>query len=423
MKVRVAIPAANPPDNATDLTNSTFTSRVSFADFPNVCLQSLHRPFGRPTPYAGLGGYNRRLMMSVSSSRVPARREAWIGLGLVLSSILFCFAAAELAVRLFGSDDKRWELRNFIVEPLPIGNRWRVVQPDSELGYVPLPGGHSDQGGLGSLTFDERGLRVHHAGRSPRLAGSPILVMGDSYAMGEQVGDNETVPAHLEAMLDRPVLNGGVFGYGLDQIVLRAEKLVPTLAPGLLIVTFIADDVRRTQMRVLWGVPKPYFEIERGELRLRNVPVPEKASPYVGPVRSVLGYSFLADVIARRLDLESWWLRGQALHNETAHEQGPEISCLLMKRLRRLADAHRLRVIVVGQYTPNAWEDDSTLQFEIDGVAPVLTCAREQGLETLDSREAVERAVRADGVDRYYVDKHMSDAGNRLTADLIARGL
>ena len=31
-------------------------------------------------------------------------------------------------------------------------------------------------------------------------------------------------PARLKRLLERPVLNGGVFGYGLDQIVLRAEK-------------------------------------------------------------------------------------------------------------------------------------------------------------------------------------------------------
>ena len=49
--------------------------------------------------------------------------------------------------------------------------------------------------------------------------------------------------------------------------------------------------------------------------------------------------------------------------------------------------------------------------------------AHEKGDRTLDTRGAVEAAVREGGIDRYYADRHMTDDGNRLTAELIAEAL
>ncbi len=362
--------------------------------------------------------------VSRSVARAPGGERRWFRVAVPLVSALFGFLAGELMVRVLGSDEKRWEWRNFITEPLTTANRWQIIQPDRELGYVPRPGARGDQGGLGPVTFDEHGLRVHRAGIAPsRPDAPPVLVVGNSYAMGEEVGDEETIPAHLQDMLGRRVLNGGVFGYGLDQIVLRAERLVPMFSPDLLVVTFIADDIRRTRMSVLWGVPKPYFEVVDGALALRNVPVPPLLDPSLDPVRAVLGYSFLIDVVMRRLNMVAWWLRGQPLHTEAAHDQGERVSCLLMERLGRLADRHRMRVLVVAQYTPHAWQADSTLGFEVGGIVPLLDCARDQDLQVIDTRRMLDQVVRRDGFERYYEGKHMSDAGNRLTARTIAGSL
>jgi hypothetical protein len=174
---------------------------------------------------------------------------------------------------------------------------------------------------------------------------------------------------------------------------------------------------------VMWGVPKPYFEMEGDGLALRNVPVPPPIDSSLDPVRAVLGYSFAVDVLMRRLGLDPWWLRGQPQHAEPAHDQGERVSCRLMERLWRLTEAFDVEVLVVAQYTPEAFERDSTLRFELGGTRLLLQCAREWGFATLDSWRPVEQAVQKDGLERYYFDRHMSDAGNRLTAELIARQL
>jgi hypothetical protein len=233
-----------------------------------------------------------------------------------------------------------------------------------------------------------------------------------------------------------------VVGYGLDQVVLRAEALVsslrperlpgtlPETSPGTLprtlVVSFIADDVRRAEQRILWGIDKPYFSVEGDSLVLRNVPVPPPtaATEPLEPVRRVLGYSFLIHTAVRRLGFSRWWLRGQALHAEAAHDRGLEVACLLMDRLHAFGRAHGLRVLIVAQYTANAWWSTlSTYGAETRVVERVLACAQARGLETLDTRPGIEAAVQVHGFQRYYAGGHMNDAGNRLTAELVASRL
>src|SRR4029453_18716542 len=115
--------------------------------------------------------------------------------------------------------------------------------------------------------------------------------------------------AQLEAQLGRPVLNGGVFGYGVDQMVLRGEQLLdgPASASDVVILSVLPEDVLRCEFsyRYAW---KPYFEVEGGKLALRNVPVPQ---PHQGPpgeslLRRALRHSFVADRALRWIDPDGW---------------------------------------------------------------------------------------------------------------------
>jgi GDSL-like Lipase/Acylhydrolase family len=370
--------------------------------------------------------------MGMSLARRPARTvrgERWIRLALVLASTMVGFLIGELACRAFGSDVGRWHLQNFIVHPLLGEGRWNMMQSDAQLGYVPRPG-YSGTAYVGHplLTFDANGLRVNDnpesglQGRS--LDRPPLLVVGDSFAMGQEVANHQSLPAHLESLLGRKVLNGGVSGYGLDQIVLRAETLVPALRPDTLIVSFIADDIRRAEQSILWGIDKPYFDVVNGKLVLLNVPVPPPtmAMEPLDPARRVFGYSFLIHSTMRWLDLTHWWLRGQALHAEAGHAKGLEVACLLMDRLRAMGHARNLRVLIVAQYTPYAWGSKPRADNgETRVIDHVLACARARGVEEIDTRPAFETAVRTEGLQHYYTaGGHMNDAGNRLTAELVA---
>ncbi len=155
------------------------------------------------------------------------------------------------------------------------------------------------------------------------------------------------------------------------------------------------------------------------DLELRNVPVPLHVVQPMDAFRRIAGHSFLVDLTMDRLGLADYWLAGQPRLRVAAHEQGDRVSCLLMERLRQLSLAHGLTILVVAQYTPLAWMSETTRQFEIQTTAAVLQCAEKSGLLILDTAAAFETAVRADGLDAYYVGGHKDDAGNRLTAKLI----
>ena len=50
-----------------------------------------------------------------------------------------------------------------------------------------------------------------------------ILIVGDSFAFGDQVSNNQTLPSCIERKLKVKTDNGGVGGYGAAQSILRAK--------------------------------------------------------------------------------------------------------------------------------------------------------------------------------------------------------
>ena len=295
---------------------------------------------------------------------------------------------------------------------------------DARLGYVPRPA-YAAPG----LTIDADGLRPTGeigAGTPPAAAverGGPILAVGDSFTFGEEVADGEAWPAQLQQITGRRVLNAGVSGYGFDQIVLRAEALAATYAPSAIVVAFIADDIRRTEMQRLWGADKPYFDIEGETLVPRNVPVPPRADPRttLNFWQRTLGYSYLADFLMRRLDLlYDWYGDHLRVHRRG---NGERIACLLTGRLADLQRSSGARVLVVAQYDPVVWNDAAFAAGQRRLTEGLLACARQHGLDTVDSFDTLAAYPGPGGPRGLYVQWHMNNRGNRMVAEMIAAEL
>ncbi len=333
---------------------------------------------------------------------------------LVLASVLVSLGVLELGLRTwFWGYLFTWP--NFVLDARTVltdGDAGRYVH-DDRLGHVPRAG-HAAPG----VTIEADGRRS--TGALPATSGAPILAVGDSFTFGAEVADQETWPSLLQRITGRRVLNGGVNGYGFDQIVLRAEALAPVYKPGAIVVAFIADDIRRTEMRRLWSADKPYFDIDTGKPVLRNVPVPPRADPRTTLTfwQQTLGYSLLFDFILRRLDLLHDWF-GDHIRVHPAGT-GERISCLLTERLAQLQRSTGARVLMVAEYDPVVWDDPAfaTKQREMTGA--LLGCAQKQGLATLDSYDAMVSTAKPRAL---YVLWHMNDAGNRLIAGLVAKTL
>ena len=175
---------------------------------------------------------------------------------------------------------------------------------DSKLGFMGSPN-YSAPG----FHYDAHGLRVTPAPAGVTLAEPPILAVGGSYTLGDEVADNETYPAQLQALIRRRVVNAGMEAYGLDQMVLRAELMTAKEKPAAIVLSFGADNLRRMEMSRVWGVKKPCFTLTDGKLVLRNVPVPPSPDPAttLDIWQRLFGRSLLVDVILRHFGWQYEW--------------------------------------------------------------------------------------------------------------------
>jgi lysophospholipase L1-like esterase len=331
---------------------------------------------------------------------------------LIVASILVGLMALEIGLRastwgyLFTWPNFVLDARTVLAET----DRGRYVH-DPQLGYVPRAG-HASSG----VTIEASGLR--RTGEA--LAGAPILAVGDSFTFGDEVDDGQTWPAQLQSLTGRRVLNGGVSGYGVDQIVLRAEQLAASFKPAVIVVAFIADDIRRTEMRRLWSADKPYFAIDGGKLDLLGVPVPPRADPRTTLTfwQRTLGYSYLFDFILRRLDLLHDWFGDHVRVQPPG--TGERIACELARRLAELRRSSGAEVIVMAEYDPVVWDDPAFSAEQRRMTRGMLDCAAKAGLTTIDSFDA----MAATGKPRQlYGLWHLNEAGNRLIAKLVAEKL
>jgi hypothetical protein len=249
------------------------------------------------------------------------------------------------------------------------------------------------------------------------------MVVGDSYTFGDTVSDHESWPAILQESLGYryQVLNFGVGGYGLDQSVLLAEKVLPKYRAKHLIVSFIPDDIRRSEWatyKVKHGQLKPYFIVREDSLVLKNVPVPREQSGLLrfGYVRTVLGYSHLGDALMRRLAPSIWFPEDHDDPSES-QESGVRVGCLLMKRLSHLAFDKEIRVMVLAQYQFE--ESDEAMGWARE----VLKCANRQRVQVVDLFEGLNhiRNVARSEYNSMYQLGHMSAKGNSWVAERLRR--
>lgn len=334
---------------------------------------------------------------------------------LCLASVIVTLLALEVATRLWYSPHTFFDWTNRID-----AHRRHDVSTDI---YDPVTGfGGSPAFVSKAPGREQRTVRPMPALPAGAVADPPILTTGDSFTFGWEVADGETWPAYLQQDLRWRTVNGGVMGYGLDQIVLRTELLVRQFRPAGTVVAFIADDILRSEMSRVWDVEKPYFEQQGDRLVLRNAPPPEPAvANRLTLVQRLLGWSLLYGKIVTRLDgieTEPVGRRIRALPRGA----GEALACPLMRRLAAL----EAPVMVVALYEPRVWTGPAAESAELRRVtAVVMDCARAAGLPTVDLYGTLDRAIREQGFDTVFGPgtDHLDARGNRLAGATIAAAL
>ena len=294
---------------------------------------------------------------------------------------------------------------------------------DPVLGWTDRPSSVHEDG----YTTIEHGIRTNFGETAIRTGG--ILAVGDFFTEGWEVKDHESWPAVLERLTRAPVLNGGVGGYGTDQIVLRAERLLPVIKPKILIVGFLEQDIFRAGHSV-FGAPKPYFTLENGELRyhppklIEPRPSNTALATIAYGIREALGYSAAADYLFARLNPNYWYSDGmQDLYNRVGIDE-VAVTCALLKRLKAQTDRDRIRTMLFMQYYAPLVLSSDKPSLNAQGV---MDCARTMDIRVVDqfaSLRAMVRAGPATVMRDYYwfyddIYGHMTAKGNEHAASLI----
>jgi len=111
----------------------------------------------------------------------------------------------------------------------------------------------------------------------PGDTGAPAVAQsyGDSFTRGAEVGSTNTWQARFRARTGRAIVNLGVNGYGLDQAVLKHEKLGGRWRTPVAILGVYPEEYRRADSWYAWtcfasGDPLDYFRFAFKPMFLRE---------------------------------------------------------------------------------------------------------------------------------------------------------
>ncbi|MBI3550586.1 MAG: hypothetical protein HY078_16230 [Elusimicrobia bacterium] len=191
--------------------------------------------------------------------------------------IVVPIAAAGLG---FGLFEAVWA----VTRPLKESPEHQFWKFDSELGWSHRANetGVFQSERLGfrnEIALDAFGLRDNGNGFAGPFD-KTVLIVGDSVTAGFEVKSSETFASVLERRLRAAgkrwrVLNAGVRGYGTDQALLTARRLVPAVKPDLVVYMFAWNDLTdNVTIKNFYRVySKPAFALDAsGALTPFNLP-------------------------------------------------------------------------------------------------------------------------------------------------------
>ena len=101
-----------------------------------------------------------------------------------------------------------------------------------------------------------------------------VLILGDSFAFGSEVSDDEVFSAQLSKMVPNvEFLNMAYRGYGHDQMLVSLQEEGIKYQPDVVLLGFLGMDMERNLLSFR-SFAKPKFELADGQLTVTNTPVP-----------------------------------------------------------------------------------------------------------------------------------------------------
>ncbi len=296
----------------------------------------------------------------------------------------------------------------------------RPFQHDAQLGWTLIPGlrdyWHSGAQ-FSTNTAGMRGAREVPVQRTPGTR--RVLLVGDSFAFGEEQSDQDCWAASIEALLPATqLLNFGVPGYGCDQALLMLERQLPVWSPDAAIFCIFADDVLRATRASTFYL-KPQFRLDGEELRIEGTPVPppqEFLSSLAEKPRSGLAGCFLVRLARSAFDRQE--PKATELSAEEHFENAGRLVHALLERATKACQAQGIPLLVVWIPTASWHRDppDPTL-------IKLRVWTQELDFALLDMHAEFQSLENAGAVALYRPGGHFTLPGSKLMSARVAQAL
>jgi lysophospholipase L1-like esterase len=250
-----------------------------------------------------------------------------------------------------------------------------------------------------------------------------ILVLGDSFTEGVQVGEQELFTARIE-MADPKleVINTGVGGYGTVQEYLYLASEGLRFNPDFVLLMFFENDLSDSALSYSPGFgPRPFARLEEDGLHIVEVLDSSEHRKYIMPVpfRSALNrysyfYYFLNAQVYQPLLSKQMRAMQQADLNRIDSETRYKIFDGVVSKLARLLDQQRIRFLVV--LIPNR---DDAMRGHSEAVKVVSNLCAARNIEHLSLLDRF-HADSSSGSSLYFPeDIHWTKDGHRVAAEEI----
>jgi hypothetical protein len=319
-----------------------------------------------------------------------------------------------------------------------------------------------------TVTTNSKGLRDNETPYARNPSVGRILLLGDSFAMGDGVELSLGFADVLEHLLpNTEVVNMSVSGYGTDQELLsyliEGEKYD---ADVVLLALTIANDLENNVSEQQYGALKPYYRWVDGKLTVQGTPIPEKPrrvnnpesmtrSPF--PVHDFLDansaiYASAFSVLARIPILKKRWEEQHLLYRQESVYYRWQLAVLRTKPPDDVEAAWQLTIELLRmwqsatitrgstpvlvlipshlQVYPSIWKqavdefDLDPSRFDLDYPnRRLIEVCRAIDLTVIDLLPDFRAAGRAGSTLYYRRNPHWRDTGHRLAAEVIARDL
>ncbi len=331
---------------------------------------------------------------------------------LLTASLLATLAAAELLLR-FGMSPER--LIPNAPETPALNERRNALRFYTRQQERTSFGGHDRWLGWDAGDPHTR-VRGRNSIAAPRDDLMRVLALGDSFTWGNEVNADENF-AHLLDAADNglEVLNMGVPGYGIDQMVLKYERFGTRLEPDLILLGIYTSDYERSTV-AFTAAAKPMFQVVGDALVLTNSPVPAPAVAVEQIHQSLGNRLYLKTFVENRLP-------GARQDETTFFDASDQLISRLLQRLQdTLTDDQRLLIV----HIPRGESFSRPDPFHQEMSARLKGIYERAGLEVLDVGAVLTRHYPPEEVaSRFYRVResgsvgHLNPAGHAAVADAL----